>query len=141
MLTQDVADPATLLGGGDAVARQQLGLALGRDAEDLPALDEPLEEKLDGAVPGVVGRHLLVVQRRGVLAARQRRHRAPQREDVALGVTVVRARRRDPSRSSVALAHPDFNSSEEGRDRKSTRLNSSHGYISYAVFCLKKKKI
>src|SRR2546429_7061966 len=30
--------------------------------------------------------------------------------------------------------------SSVGRDRKSTRLNSSHGYISYAVFCLKKKK-
>src|SRR2546422_8633101 len=29
---------------------------------------------------------------------------------------------------------------EQARDRKSTRLNSSHGYISYAVFCLKKKK-
>src|SRR5256884_2782735 len=28
---------------------------------------------------------------------------------------------------------------ESVRDRKSTRLNSSHGYISYAVFCLKKK--
>src|SRR3712207_6929189 len=28
-----------------------------------------------------------------------------------------------------------------GRDRKSTRLNSSHANISYAVFCLKKKKI
>src|SRR2546422_7500035 len=28
----------------------------------------------------------------------------------------------------------------ENLDRKSTRLNSSHGYISYAVFCLKKKK-
>src|SRR5256884_2159328 len=28
---------------------------------------------------------------------------------------------------------------EEHGDRKSTRLNSSHGYISYAVFCLKKK--
>src|SRR2546422_2788404 len=28
-----------------------------------------------------------------------------------------------------------------GQDRKSTRLNSSHGYISYAVFCLKKKKL
>src|SRR2546429_2885056 len=27
----------------------------------------------------------------------------------------------------------------KGEDRKSTRLNSSHGYISYAVFCLKKK--
>src|SRR2546429_6651374 len=30
--------------------------------------------------------------------------------------------------------------SEATVDRKSTRLNSSHGYISYAVFCLKKKK-
>src|SRR2546422_7833311 len=29
---------------------------------------------------------------------------------------------------------------EVRQDRKSTRLNSSHGYISYAVFCLKKKK-
>src|SRR3989449_2276878 len=29
---------------------------------------------------------------------------------------------------------------ESNSDRKSTRLNSSHGYISYAVFCLKKKK-
>src|SRR2546429_7197091 len=34
---------------------------------------------------------------------------------------------------SVALLHVIT-------DRKSTRLNSSHGYISYAVFCLKKKK-
>src|SRR5687768_18166701 len=33
----------------------------------------------------------------------------------------------------------DGGDDEEG-DRKSTRLNSSHGYISYAVFCLKKKK-
>src|SRR5687768_18306680 len=41
-----------------------------------------------------------------------------------------------PSLSSgIALppAHTDVS------DRKSTRLNSSHGYISYAVFCLKKK--
>src|SRR5256884_4673424 len=30
--------------------------------------------------------------------------------------------------------------SQSETDRKSTRLNSSHGYISYAVFCLKKKK-
>src|SRR2546422_7284793 len=39
---------------------------------------------------------------------------------------------------------PDDRASHSGslrsRDRKSTRLNSSHGYISYAVFCLKKKK-
>src|SRR2546429_5108284 len=32
------------------------------------------------------------------------------------------------------------NRENKERDRKSTRLNSSHGYISYAVFCLKKKK-
>src|SRR2546429_6291274 len=30
---------------------------------------------------------------------------------------------------------------EQEIDRKSTRLNSSHGYISYAVFCLKKKQV
>src|SRR2546429_9099108 len=35
--------------------------------------------------------------------------------------------------------HPD-QFAQRLRDRKSTRLNSSHGYISYAVFCLKKKK-
>src|SRR2546430_8839505 len=32
-------------------------------------------------------------------------------------------------------------SARSGRDRKSTRLNSSHSQISYAVFCLKKKKL
>src|SRR2546426_9291130 len=36
-----------------------------------------------------------------------------------------------------AMAHPTWNM---GPDRKSTRLNSSHLVISYAVFCLKKKK-
>src|SRR2546422_7862109 len=46
------------------------------------------------------------------------------------------AARQDDHRRRVHLEddHP------VGRDRKSTRLNSSHGYISYAVFCLKKKK-
>src|SRR3712207_7251401 len=43
----------------------------------------------------------------------------------------------------VAVGRPDVH--EHGRpageDRKSTRLNSSHANISYAVFCLKKKKI
>src|SRR2546429_7284576 len=43
------------------------------------------------------------------------------------------ARRRPPG-PVRGLAHLS------ARDRKSTRLNSSHGYISYAVFCLKKKK-
>src|SRR3989449_3204483 len=41
---------------------------------------------------------------------------------------------RGEKRALLALA------TGSGKDRKSTRLNSSHGYISYAVFCLKKKK-
>src|SRR2546429_5184518 len=39
-------------------------------------------------------------------------------------------------RTFAIISHPDAGKT----DRKSTRLNSSHGYISYAVFCLKKKK-
>src|SRR2546422_3999371 len=41
---------------------------------------------------------------------------------------------RFPDLETLASARP-----KAVRDRKSTRLNSSHGYISYAVFCLKKK--
>src|SRR2546429_6348848 len=44
------------------------------------------------------------------------------------------------SRIGVRLEQADRTHHHSGRDRKSTRLNSSHGYISYAVFCLKKKK-
>ena len=62
---------------------QQLLLALGRDVVDRPALDEPLEEELDRALPGVVGAVRWSCSVDGVLAARQRRHRAAQREDVA----------------------------------------------------------
>src|SRR2546422_5943657 len=40
----------------------------------------------------------------------------------------------------LSIPHPQSLSPLRGEDRKSTRLNSSHGYISYAVFCLKKKK-
>src|SRR2546422_8517419 len=47
-------------------------------------------------------------------------------------------RRRSPGRGSRPSTHSWLG--KGGRDRKSTRLNSSHGYISYAVFCLKKKK-
>src|SRR5687768_18063697 len=36
--------------------------------------------------------------------------------------------------------HQEQEDDHREADRKSTRLNSSHGYISYAVFCLKKKK-
>src|SRR3712207_7739395 len=49
------------------------------------------------------------------------------------------ARRRTPSPSRRAAARGPRGSGWRG-DRKSTRLNSSHANISYAVFCLKKKK-
>src|ERR1041385_1955134 len=46
----------------------------------------------------------------------------------------------------LAAAMPDIDVPQPGQtvdhlDRKSTRLNSSHGYISYAVFCLKKNEV
>src|SRR2546430_11193495 len=63
------------------------------------------------------------------------------REDLALDVSARLPRRRDRRRDPDRDPGP----AERGRtavptDRKSTRLNSSHSQISYAVFCLKKKK-
>src|SRR5256885_8122959 len=48
--------------------------------------------------------------------------------------------RRGPSVPGVASLKQSRNRRPPGLDRKSTRLNSSHLVISYAVFCLKKKK-
>src|SRR2546427_8218646 len=42
--------------------------------------------------------------------------------------------------ASDSSGHPAMRGETSTRDRKSTRLNSSHSQISYAVFCLKKKK-
>src|SRR3712207_7436614 len=44
-----------------------------------------------------------------------------------------------PVQDLIAREFPDFDPYPWGRDRKSTRLNSSHANISYAVFSLKKK--
>src|SRR2546422_4456511 len=52
------------------------------------------------------------------------------------GAAVPRVRRRARAAAAADLRHTVGSPG----DRKSTRLNSSHGYISYAVFCLKKKK-
>src|SRR5687768_18244012 len=54
-------------------------------------------------------------------------HRGPRFVERGVG-----SERRDRSRPGLGAGY--------SADRKSTRLNSSHGYISYAVFCLKKKK-
>src|SRR2546422_3578192 len=70
-------------------------------------------------------------KRRGEVEGHQARGAAPRESHVraaaatASGVMLFMQRPLPPPR---------------GRDRKSTRLNSSHGYNSYAVFCLKKKK-
>src|SRR2546430_9079418 len=45
-----------------------------------------------------------------------------------------------PERTNVTVSVATFNGDFDS-DRKSTRLNSSHSQISYAVFCLKKKKL
>src|SRR2546430_13647433 len=52
----------------------------------------------------------------------------------ATGLSSTRMGRQKPSRARTSSTAPP------SRDRKSTRLNSSHSQISYAVFCLKKKK-
>src|SRR2546429_1122162 len=62
----------------------------------------------------------------------------------ALPISIVCWPRKSPGVSTAAASTRRSPSSLRAagsrRDRKSTRLNSSHGYISYAVFCLKKKK-
>src|SRR2546422_8343776 len=56
-------------------------------------------------------------------------------------VPLLHARaRHEAERWLEAVAHTPIAEKVVPGDRKSTRLNSSHGYISYAVFCLKKKK-
>src|SRR5258707_5525820 len=65
--------------------------------------------------------------------------RRPPRSTLFPYTTLFRSghgRELEPGRSS----HPRLRAEGLRRDRKSTRLNSSHANISYAVFCLKKKK-
>src|SRR5690606_39532495 len=78
-------------------------------------------------------------RRRSLRRARTRR--SPQRGRDTRETTPTSARRR-PSPDRCARRGPAPESaSDERADRKSTRLNSSHVKISYAVFCLKKKYI
>src|SRR2546427_8847722 len=70
--------------------------------------------------------------------------RRPPRSTLFPYTTLFRSDRGRPQGRSVS-AHTEIGSwgmvaARWARDRKSTRLNSSHSQISYAVFCLKKKK-
>src|SRR2546422_4267929 len=72
----------------------------------------------------VRGRGRLLVHPGALRRHAENRGQAPRSRGGRVGAGLARGRRRG------------------GRgDRKSTRLNSSHGYISYAVFCLKKKTL
>src|SRR2546430_13584592 len=53
---------------------------------------------------------------------------------------LLRAQRKTIGRLDGRFVGPTMDPLEKYTDRKSTRLNSSHSQISYAVFCLKKKK-
>src|SRR5438552_5912074 len=82
--------------------------------------------------------------------------RRPPRSTLFPYTTLFRSRRRDgagrrvrwgsaashavPGRADPCGRHDSADGGPPVRDRKSTRLNSSHQIISYAVFCLKKKK-
>src|SRR5689334_24344308 len=57
-------------------------------------------------------------------------HQAPKKKNTSTEMAKAMPRNGQPSRAMIGC----------GQDRKSTRLNSSHSSISYAVFCLKKKK-
>src|SRR2546422_7621144 len=70
---------------------------------------------------------------------RSRVHGGVEREVGGNAVLDVRAAG-DALRVIESPAVGDSHVLRDAVDRKSTRLNSSHGYISYAVFCLKKKK-
>src|SRR2546430_9080306 len=60
---------------------------------------------------------------------------------IALAIVLLCITYPDALLSRFAIYHETLLPSSPYRDRKSTRLNSSHSQISYAVFCLKKKKI
>src|SRR5947209_14372427 len=69
--------------------------------------------------------------------------RRPPRSTLFPYTTLFRSRPPDPRREADASdggIHRAVRRAQADRDRKSTRLNSSHANISYAVFCLKKKK-
>src|SRR2546422_2264053 len=63
----------------------------------------------------------------------------PSREPAGTDDVRVAREAQQPGLAGLHL-EPAGRGQNVDQDRKSTRLNSSHGYISYAVFCLKKKK-
>src|SRR3989449_4721821 len=78
-----------------------------------------------------------LAQRSRKLVQEEVKPRLQQLYGEVLGITRAVVRE---AKAAVESIEGQVSSVGAGLDRKSTRLNSSHGYISYAVFCLKKKK-
>src|SRR2546422_7607638 len=66
--------------------------------------------------------------------------RRPPRSTLFPYTTLFRSPGAEVREAGAACGRQRRGTGPARQDRKSTRLNSSHGYISYAVFCLKKKK-
>src|SRR2546422_6061234 len=64
----------------------------------------------------------------------------PTKKRATASTDTAPSRRCQSAPSTMPRGRPGLAQRRTSGDRKSTRLNSSHGYISYAVFCLKKKK-
>src|SRR3712207_61528 len=124
-----------LAGLGPAPLRPGMRLAVGDDAGELPNVDvAPVpaipEEIVLRVVPGPRDDWFAPAALRALTAAAYEVTTQSNRVGIRLsGATLERSTTRElPSEGTVC-----------GADRKSTRLNSSHANISYAVFCLKKK--
>src|SRR2546430_13586939 len=65
--------------------------------------------------------------------------RSPTGRDGAAHGDAAGCERHGPQRPGGDVGEQQYRPAAEGRDRKSTRLNSSHSQISYAVFCLTKQ--
>src|SRR5439155_24314394 len=98
-----------------------------------PTLSFPISSSIFFFQSSAAHRHLhsFPTRRSSDLTGPGRRH------DAALSDAPAFRARSKPGRLSPAQP---AGAGTDGRDRKSTRLNSSHVAISYAVFCLKKKK-
>src|SRR5690606_24932892 len=123
---------------GRRAARVPAAAAADVDAELVLERSEPALQRADDARRDA--RRVPVHPHHGAERLEPERMREPSQQLVA---AVVMDDRLDDhtSESGHASGEPGRNPAAVQRDRKSTRLNSSHVKISYAVFCLKKKNL
>src|SRR2546430_6458261 len=96
-------------------------------------IDELLDALVDDRVVGDVIHPRIELRRGGQLAVEQQVRRFQERAPLGQLLDRIAAVAQDPLVAEQLAERSTL-------DRKSTRLNSSHSQISYAVFCLKKKK-